>query len=320
MAYLKDGWIYESPTINGSDTTVVRTNGSNGRQQIYLNGPHSSVVTTYPDGVGGRVVVDTQGKEKAIKQARKAVQTMTSDNFNKVPTFREIASDVWDGIKSAIGVKQEGGSITNPSDSGNFLQYLGNNRAVLAGARLSSPAVMDIKQTVLVDPEQAAKKAKQYAGDEAVNIAASLVGPALESEFLAEEALAKAKLVGAEQSARFAQDWDLLKLAESWGGRAYKEAYTAAAKAGASISEAAAKGREAYKVAFDAIKAGQVESAPVWMYVDKFNRYNKEIEAAAKAAKSVNPAIFGATTITHTMPAVDVKQAGGSISYFNYLK
>ena len=43
-----------------------------------------------------------------------------------------------------------------------FLQYLGNNRSIIHGARMSSPAVADVEQTVEYDPEAAAQKAKVY--------------------------------------------------------------------------------------------------------------------------------------------------------------
>ena len=87
-----------------------------------------------------------------------------------------------------------------------FLQYLGNNRSIIHGARMSSPAVTDVEQTVEYDPEAAAQKAKVYAVNEGINVLGSLAGAAIDAAMAARIARAVRGVQNAEKAAGAAYD------------------------------------------------------------------------------------------------------------------
>ena len=87
-----------------------------------------------------------------------------------------------------------------------FLQYLGNNRSIIHGARMSSPAVADVEQTVEYDPEAAAQKAKVYAVDEGINALGSFAGAATDAAMAARTARAIRGVQNAEKAAGAAYD------------------------------------------------------------------------------------------------------------------
>lgn len=87
-----------------------------------------------------------------------------------------------------------------------FLEYLGNNRSVLHGARLSSPAVADIEQTVEYDPEAAVQKAKVHAVNEVTNILDSFTRAAPNATMVARAARAVRGVQSVENAANVAYD------------------------------------------------------------------------------------------------------------------
>ena len=87
-----------------------------------------------------------------------------------------------------------------------FLQYLGSMRSILHGARLSSPAITDVEQTVEYDPEAAAQKAKVYAVNEGLNVLGSFAGAATDAVMAARTARAVRGLQNAQKAAGAAYD------------------------------------------------------------------------------------------------------------------
>lgn len=174
-----------------------------------------------------------------------------------------------------------------------FLQYLGNNRSVLHGARLSSPAVTDVEATVETNPQLAAEKAKHYATDEAVNVLGSIT-----SAGLAARAASKA-----EKAATMVANAD----------KVLDTAYDTANK----VRSALDTGEAQLKHLKDVVTAMTLQGAPQQKIIEAQRAYSNQLKAVQQLRNQyqlATKAVDGASILSRGQSALKLGNNAGIVT------